>query len=114
MIIDCDSCTVRGKACSECVVSVVLGAPPEGIELDDTERRALAALAAGGMVPELRLTGTGPEQAPGARAAGARAPGTSPGSSQGRASGGGSLPRAGRPTPEASSAGTRAGRRAVG
>ncbi|MGZ6868772.1 MAG: hypothetical protein ACXVHI_00425 [Frankiaceae bacterium] len=61
MIIDCDSCTVRGKACSECVVSVVLGAPPEGIELDDTERRALAALAAGGMVPELRLTETGPE-----------------------------------------------------
>ena len=61
MIIDCDSCTVRGKACSECVVSVVLGVPPEGIELDDTERRALEALAAGGMVPELRLTETGPE-----------------------------------------------------
>lgn len=60
MIIDCDCCAVRGDACGQCLVSVVLGAPPEGIELDDTERRAVAVLAAGGMVPELRLTVAGP------------------------------------------------------
>jgi hypothetical protein len=60
VIIDCDSCAVRGDACGQCLVSVVLGAPPEGIELDDTEQRAVAVLAAGGMVPELRLTVAGP------------------------------------------------------
>jgi len=37
------------------VVSVLLGAPPEGVQLDETERRALAALADGGLVPPLRL-----------------------------------------------------------
>jgi hypothetical protein len=37
------------------VVTVLLGAPPDGVELDDTERRALAALADGGLVPPLRL-----------------------------------------------------------
>ena len=60
MIIDCDSCAVRGDACGQCLVSVVLGAPPEGIELDDTEWSAVEVLAAGGMVPELRLTAAGP------------------------------------------------------
>ena len=33
MIIDCDSCVVRGLACGDCVVSVLLGAPPN-VELD--------------------------------------------------------------------------------
>jgi hypothetical protein len=37
------------------VVSVLLGAPPSGVELDDAERRALAVLADAGMVPRLRL-----------------------------------------------------------
>jgi hypothetical protein len=27
-VIDCDSCTVRGAACDDCVVSVMLGGPP--------------------------------------------------------------------------------------
>ena len=76
MIIDCDSCAVRGDACGQCVVSVVLGAPPEGIELDETERRAVAVLAAGGMVPELRLTVAGP--------AGSSQGGPSPSSAAGR------------------------------
>jgi len=55
MLIDCDGCAVRGLACSDCVITVLLGAPPEGVRLDDTERRALAALADGGLVPPLRL-----------------------------------------------------------
>jgi hypothetical protein len=55
MLVDCDSCEVRGRACSECVVSVLLGAPPTGVELDDTERRALDVLAEAGMIPHLQL-----------------------------------------------------------
>lgn len=63
MLVDCDSCEVRGRACSECVVSVLLGAPPTGVELDDTERRALDVLAEAGMVPHLRLVN--PDEADG-------------------------------------------------
>jgi hypothetical protein len=55
MIIDCDGCAVRGLACGDCVVTVLLGAPPEGPRLDEAERRAIAALADGGLVPPLRL-----------------------------------------------------------
>ena len=28
MLIDCDNCTVRGTGCADCVVTVLLGAPP--------------------------------------------------------------------------------------
>lgn len=55
MLIDCDSCVVKGAACGGCVVSVMLGAPPAGVEVDEDERRALAVLADAGMVPYLRL-----------------------------------------------------------
>lgn len=55
MLIDCDSCKVRGIGCGDCVVSVILGGPPAGVELDATERAALAVLADAGMVPRLRL-----------------------------------------------------------
>jgi len=51
--IDCDSCVVRGLACQDCVVSVLLGPPPE-LTMDDEERRALEVLAEGGLVPPLR------------------------------------------------------------
>lgn len=53
MIIDCDSCEVRGLACGDCVVSALLGAPPA--EFDDGESAALEALADSGLVPPLRL-----------------------------------------------------------
>jgi hypothetical protein len=53
--IDCDACAARGPACGDCVVTVLLGAPPEGVELDEAERRAIEALAEGGLVPPLRL-----------------------------------------------------------
>ena len=55
MVIDCEGCIAKGPSCGDCVVTVLLGPPPEGVELDDTERRAIAALADGGLVPPLRL-----------------------------------------------------------
>lgn len=51
--IDCDSCDVRGLACGDCVITVLLGAPPSF--LDDEEQRALDVLAESGLVPPLRL-----------------------------------------------------------
>jgi len=54
MLIDCDTCQVRGPACRDCVVSVLLG-PPAELELDDVERAAVEALAQGGLIPPLRL-----------------------------------------------------------
>ena len=55
MVIDCGTCAVRGVGCGDCVVTVLLGAPPDGAEIDAEERRALDALAAGGLVPPLRM-----------------------------------------------------------
>ena len=55
MVIDCEGCAARGPACGDCVVTVLLGAPPDGVQLDETERRAIAALAEGGLIPPLRL-----------------------------------------------------------
>jgi len=52
--IDCDTCVVRGLACHDCVVTVLLGPPPE-LAFDDDERRALDVLAEGGLVPPLRM-----------------------------------------------------------
>lgn len=52
MIIDCDDCAVRGPACEDCVVSVLLGTPHT---LLDDERAALEALAEVGLAPRLRL-----------------------------------------------------------
>lgn len=55
MLIDCDRCVVRGLACGDCVVTVLLGSVPAGVEIDEEERTALAALADGGLIPPLRL-----------------------------------------------------------
>jgi len=60
MIIDCDDCAVRGPACGDCVVTVLLGGRPEEepverLDLDDTEQRAVQALAAAGLIPPLRM-----------------------------------------------------------
>ncbi|NMM30468.1 MAG: hypothetical protein HHJ10_05360, partial [Cellulomonas sp.] len=73
MIIDCDSCTVRGAACADCVVTFLTvrvragaaGPPaPAAFDLDVAERGAIGVLAASGLVPPLRR-----ERArPGARA----------------------------------------------
>ncbi len=56
VVIDCDSCLVRSpSACGDCVVSVLLGGPPQGVEVAADELAALSALADGGLVPPLRL-----------------------------------------------------------
>ncbi len=52
LIIDCDRCSVRGLACTDCVVSVLLG--PPGV-LDQDAQTAIAVLAGSGLVPPLRL-----------------------------------------------------------
>lgn len=59
MLIDCDGCAVRDLACGDCVVTVLLGAPPGGVEVDDSERRALDVLADSGLVPRLQLVPLG-------------------------------------------------------
>jgi hypothetical protein len=55
MLIDCDTCAIRGAGCGDCVMTVILGNPVVPVELDDTERGAVDALAAAGLVPPLRL-----------------------------------------------------------
>ncbi|HYO39729.1 MAG TPA: hypothetical protein VER39_08740 [Nocardioidaceae bacterium] len=78
MIIECDSCEVRGHACGDCVIGVLLGAPgerepgneeagvPSGapiVQLDAREQRAIAVLAEQGLVPRLRLVATAARRA---------------------------------------------------
>jgi hypothetical protein len=52
--IDCDTCLVRGLACHDCVVTVLLGPPPE-LSFDNEEQQALEVLADSGLVPPLRM-----------------------------------------------------------
>ena len=57
MIVDCDTCVVRGPACGDCVVTFLLG-PPDLLASDGLpgeEVAALAVLADSGLVPPLRL-----------------------------------------------------------
>lgn len=71
MIIDCDTCEVRDKACGDCVVSFLTipvraeaTRPPYAtrVVMDEDQEAAVAALVAGGLVPPLRLVqGSGPE-----------------------------------------------------
>jgi hypothetical protein len=52
--IDCDLCVARPVACRDCVVSHLLGPPPE-LAFDAEEQQALAVLADSGLVPRLRM-----------------------------------------------------------
>ena len=66
MLIDCDRCVMRDLACADCVVTVLMGPPPES-GFDDEARRALGVLADSGLVPQLRMVTplSGPEAAAG-------------------------------------------------
>jgi hypothetical protein len=72
MLIDCDTCAARGPACGDCVVTVLLGAPPAhrfqseepGIDLDGREQAAIAVLAGSGLIPPLRLVAAPPPGEP--------------------------------------------------
>jgi hypothetical protein len=55
---------MRDIACSDCVVSLLLGAPDSSADVDKVEQAAFDALAAGGLTPPLRLV---PVQPPGRR-----------------------------------------------
>jgi len=75
MIIDCDTCTVRGPSCGDCMVTALLGPPPEHAARErpdpqEAERAAVATLSASGLLPcpvEVRCSD---EQAPGPRGGG--------------------------------------------
>jgi hypothetical protein len=85
MEIDCDRCRMRGRGCADCVVTVLLGAPPTesehaatglphgalrvaglagvdatlaDVELDEADRTALRVLADSGLVSPLPLPAT--------------------------------------------------------
>lgn len=66
MVIDCDGCIMRDRACGECVVTFLLG-PPNG--LGAAEQAALAVLAHGGLVPPLRMVPAASPGRPGAASA---------------------------------------------
>lgn len=56
VVVDCDRCLVKSpSACGDCVVTVLLGSPPAGIEIDAEEMKALGTLSDSGLVPPLRL-----------------------------------------------------------
>jgi hypothetical protein len=55
LVIDCDRCSMRGVGCDDCVVTVLLGGPPHGEALDETEQHAIDVLAEAGLVPPLRM-----------------------------------------------------------
>ncbi len=57
VIVDCDTCVVRGLSCGDCVVTFLLGPPREWAVdgLPGEEIAALAVLADSGLVPPLRL-----------------------------------------------------------
>ena len=48
MLIDCDTCTARGTGCADCVVTVLLGAPPGWQGVDPV----VVPMAARSRVPE--------------------------------------------------------------
>ena len=53
--VDCGQCRARGPACSDCVISVLLGPLTAEVVLDGDELAALGSMAASGLVPPLRL-----------------------------------------------------------
>lgn len=63
--VDCDGCTMRGLACGDCVMSVLLGPPRSTADFEEDEQEALDVLARAGLVPPLRMVvGGGPDQNP--------------------------------------------------
>lgn len=61
LIIDCDGCALRhSAACDDCIVSFLCDGPGDAVAVDADEARALRLLAAGGLVPRLRLVPADP------------------------------------------------------
>ena len=53
MLIDCGSCTVRGAACSGCLVTALLDAPEQVEQLGAGEHRAIEMFARAGFEVEV-------------------------------------------------------------
>ena len=49
MIVDCNTCPVRGHRCDDCVVSVLLAPGAVELPLDGAERRAVSMFVGAGM-----------------------------------------------------------------
>lgn len=81
MLIDCDTCRVRGVSCSDCVVSLLFTTPERRPDLTESETAAFAALAGGGLLPPLRLVPVRrePAQSPARPKPRRNRPGTAPG-----------------------------------
>ena len=52
MLIDCDTCTARGTGCTDCVVTVLLGAPPGWQSVDPVVVPMTARARPGGLAAE--------------------------------------------------------------
>ncbi|WP_203569190.1 hypothetical protein [Aestuariimicrobium ganziense] len=56
LIVDCGTCEMRDLACSDCLMTALLGGPPVSAhEFSGEEAGAMGALAMGGLLPPLRL-----------------------------------------------------------
>jgi hypothetical protein len=55
MLVDCDQCELRDIACSDCVITSLVGTPRRCREIGEAESRALRVLADAKLVPPLRL-----------------------------------------------------------
>lgn len=53
MLIDCDTCAVRGAACGGCMLSALLDTPPEHADLTGEERQAIEVFARAGFDVEV-------------------------------------------------------------
>jgi hypothetical protein len=58
LTIDCECCTLQGTdACSDCVVTFLLGREPDdAVVIDADEARAMRMLERAGLVPSLRFS----------------------------------------------------------
>lgn len=53
MLIDCDTCAVRGRACAGCMMSAVLDAPAPVARLGPDEQRAIEVFARAGFAVQV-------------------------------------------------------------
>jgi hypothetical protein len=54
MLIDCDTCSVRGTACRDCVVTFLAGRGASSVDLTQAEADAIGVLAVAQLIPPLR------------------------------------------------------------
>lgn len=59
MKIDCDTCVMKDRACSECVMTVLLQISVPQSEISENQVQAISVLAENGLVPPLRFSQSG-------------------------------------------------------